>query len=88
MRRVRCWDNGGATADRYTVVWLKPYKHRGITYYVVASMSPNPTHPLGVWGVTDNIRSKPEKEIPEFGKRIRFKDLPEICQKLVSTYFD
>lgn len=88
MKRVRCWDNGGATADRYTVAWIKPYWYKHLPYWTVASMSSDPTHPLGVWGVTDYCTRSPEKEVPEWGKRIPFSKLPEKCQELVRNYWE
>ena len=89
MRRVRCYDNGGATADRYTVVWLRPYKHNCVTYYCVASMSTNPFHPQGVWGSTDTLtRRYSDSECREaFGTRIPFRALPEPCRKAIKQYW-
>ena len=84
MRRVRCYDNGGLTADRYTVVWLKPFKAMGQKYWVVASMSEEPQHPLGVWGTTE-MSHCPDVE-GEHNKRIPFRKLPERCQQLVKDF--
>ena len=47
--RIACYDNGGKTADRYTVVYLETAfeARRGGTYYECVGMSENPFHPQG-----------------------------------------
>lgn len=89
MRRVKCYDNGGTTADRFTVVWLKPMIIDYRKYWVVASMSTDPTHPQGVWG-TSELKYCPDysSEQSEIGKRIPFKALPLICQQLINNYWE
>ena len=91
---VRVYDNGGETADRYTVVYSKrSNKTHGERYYDFRAMSANPFDPCGVglWGETrhypvDSDRGKWPPAMGRtchLGKRIPFADLPEPCQRLV-----
>lgn len=87
---VRCYDNGGTSADRYTVVYTGRYRGKGWFQYV--GMSANPFHPQGVgmhgehpqqidvnkWGFAPAMGRK-----CHLGKRIPFAELPADCQKLV-----
>lgn len=74
-RYVRCYDNGGKTFDRYTVVYTRRNPRDGYAY---RGMSAHPTHPqgFGMFGVL------PQKDGPYLGKRIAFNTLPEECQKV------
>jgi len=79
---VRCYDNQGETIDRYTVVYTGNYSGRnGFCQYV--SMNCSPFHPqgFGQHGESDHVIDKPRYS--HLGKRIKFVDLPEDCQKLV-----
>ena len=97
-RYVRCYDNGGpatekGTIDRYTVVYTGRYRHKtgGSQWYV--GMSGKPFHPQG-FGQRGEYPGHmgPALDRPTYGhlgKKIRFADLPEDCQKLViSDYRD
>lgn len=78
-RYIRCYDNGGETFDRYTVVYTKKRisKRDGFLYI---GMSKNPFHPQG-------FGQHGETDVPRFnvnvGRPIKFNDLPEDCQKAV-----
>jgi len=74
-RRVRIYDNRGATFDRYTVVYLDCPEGRGL--YACLGMSTNPRDPqgFGQHGVAHCG--------PHLGKRIQFDALPEECQEVV-----
>ena len=67
MKRICAYDNGGETADRYTMVTVsKPY--------YIAFSSSNPAHPQGVWSC-EEVDSRIDLEEPgKFGKRIAFTD--------------
>lgn len=86
---VRCYDNGGETCDRYTVVYSG---HRD-GYSRGTSMSGAPFHPQGVcqyfeydkadlwrmgqqWGID-------RPKYSHLGKKIKFTDLPTDCQRAV-----
>jgi len=81
-RWVRCYDDGGRTADRYTVVFTGRYGSRTGGRTWVLGMSASPFHPQGV-----GMRCEYEHRIDRptsrhLGKRIRFDDLPPDCQRL------
>ncbi len=88
-RYIRCYDNGGAdkengTIDRYTVVYTGHYKKSFPHVFDYVAMSGCPFHPQG-FGQHGESNYTPI-DYPSYkhlGKKIRFEDLPEDCQKLV-----
>ncbi len=79
-RRVRmniaCYDNGGETADRYTVVYLdEPEREPGV--FACVGMSDSPFHPQGFGQHSTAMLGA------HLGKRIKFWQLPDDCRKLV-----
>lgn len=80
-RYVRCYDNGGETFDRYTVVFTGNYKGRTECVYV--GMSENPFSPqgFGQHGSSEHVIDWPSYS--HLGKAIKFADLPKDCQELV-----
>lgn len=89
---VRCYDNGGETLDRYTVVFTKkrvnagcfPFPHhRGQFWYVF--MSTNPFHGIGQHGESEELIDCPKYK--HLGKKVAWNSLPEDCKRLViDTY--
>lgn len=80
-RYVRCYDNGGETADRYSVVFTgRRARGAGFPYL---GMSANPFHPQGIGtrGESEYFVDRPTSR--HLGKRIAFEALPEDCRKLV-----
>lgn len=89
-RWVRCYDNGGKTADRYTVLFTGRYPGR-IRFGLC--MSALPFHPQGVGQRFEFNGSNPPDRVGSswsgpsigrscaLGKRIRFEDLPADCQR-------
>lgn len=75
MKNVRIYDNGGKSFDRYTAVYMHRPERTGC--YECRGMSRWPTHPQG-YGMYGS--AMPGRHL---GKRIRFEELPEDCQKLV-----
>lgn len=73
---VRIYDNGGKTFDRYTSVYLQEPENRPNTFNA-RGMSERPFHPQG-FGCS--CSATPGRHL---GKRIKLKDLPKDCQKLV-----
>lgn len=77
--RVRIWDNGGETCDRYTI--LPParagrgQKHRGEWACIAASE--RPYHPQGFG---QHVTAMPGSHL---GKRIHWNDLPPDVQRFV-----
>lgn len=76
---IRCYDNGGETFDRYTVVYSRT--NDGVCHYV--GMSEHPFHPqgFGQHGEDKAIIDRPRYS--HLGKKISFEELPKDCKKLV-----
>lgn len=96
---VRCYDNGGESADRYTVVYSGKYRTVGLkrgerinSWFQYVGMSENPFHPqgFGQHGEHPTLIDVDKWGFPpamgrknHLGKRIPFSQLPPDCQKLV-----
>jgi hypothetical protein len=84
---VRCYDDGGKTLDRYTVVFTGRYKdrpkwgERGHCEYL--GMSENPFSPQGFGQHGDDPSAIDRPTYSHLGKRIKFADLPPNCQNCV-----
>jgi hypothetical protein len=78
-QRIRCWDNGGSTCDRYTVAYMDfpAYYTMPMGQVQMLGMSAAPFHPQGFGQHTVGMPGR------HLGKRIKFSELPEDCQKLV-----
>jgi hypothetical protein len=84
---VRCYDNGGESIDRYTVV----YTQQRNGYSVGVGMSGAPFHPQGFGQHFEYENSRrgngqytvDSPKYSHLGKKIKFTDLPEDCQRLV-----
>jgi len=88
--KVRIYDNGGETTDRYTVVFAGNYnnigKKRGERielWHFVLGMSDAPTHPCGFCQHSSYRQMIDRPTYRHLGHKIKFEDLPEICQKVV-----
>jgi len=97
-RWVRIYDNGGETADRYTVVFSGRYPKTG-REFVYLGMSGAPYHPQGVClhGFSKFQAVDVDKHgfAPalgrkcHLGRRIDWTELPEDCRKAaLETYRD
>lgn len=86
-RYVRCYDNGGETADRYTVVFTGHYTHKTNRTHWCLGMSGNPFHPLGIGAYGESDTQIDYPTYGHLGKKIKFADLTEDCKKCVmQTY--
>lgn len=74
-RYVRCYDNGGETFDRYTVVFSRA---KGRNYL---AMSANPFHPQGFGNHGEGVIDRPS--YGHLGKKIPFTALPPDCKRAV-----
>lgn len=72
-RRVKVYDNGGKTADRYTVIISR--QAMGRTVYDIYNMSADPLDPQGVNMYDFTARSL--HELPYMGLRMKVQALPE-----------
>jgi len=83
-KHVRCYDDGGESIDRYTVIFTKAncfMGERGRVPYL--AMSGAPFHPQGF---CLHCESREPLDIPTYGhlgKKIKFADLPAACRKVV-----
>jgi hypothetical protein len=73
---IQCYDNGGETFDRYTVIYLA-YPERQPRTFAARGMSEHPFHPQGFGQCCSAMVGS------HLGKRIHFNDLPKDCQQLV-----
>lgn len=92
-RYVRCYDNGGETADRYTVCFTGRAASADGDYPYLA-MDSSPFHPQG-FGQHGSTNDRPADVRPgawggvalgrkcHLGRRIAFADLPADCRRLV-----
>ena len=86
-RYIRCYDNSGASIDRYTVVFTGHYRQKtgGVFWYL--AMNAKPFHPQGFGQHGENNVPIDRPTYAHLGKKIKFQDLPEDCQALVrQTY--
>lgn len=79
---LRCYDNGGRSFDRYTIIpprWAKDYKETWEWQAIDASE--NPFYPQGVGQHTIAMPG------PHLGKRVRWDDLPVDVQRFARQSF-
>jgi hypothetical protein len=84
---IDTWDNGGKTADRYTIAisgvqWIGDIEY---TYFIGASK--NPTHPQGLWQHSHEVETKQYNRDSHrhLGKRVSFFSLPEEVQACIRS---
>jgi len=96
-RYVRCYDNGGESADRYTVCFTGKagalHTEGYSTEYCYRAMSAAPFHPqgVGIWGSSKNHHCDVNRwgfapaigRKNHLGTRIPFEQLPKDCKRLV-----
>lgn len=79
--RMRIYDNGGKTLDRYTVLFMdQPENQKGI--FAGLGMSADPFAPNGFG---QHITGMPGRHL---GKRISETDLPVDCRKMLDSEFN
>ena len=84
-RYVRCYDNGGESLDRYTVVFTGNYTHKTGGEFQHLGMNSQPFHGIGMHGSSKDQIDKPTYS--HLGKKIKFQDLPSECQKCVNQSY-
>lgn len=82
-RRVRVWDNGGKTADRYTVVIYRTV--RGATFSDVYGIGEDPNSPQGFnqFSHSGSGRISYDSPDPLMGLRVKVQDLPKEVIKAI-----
>ena len=86
-RYIRCYDNGGESFDRYTVVFTGRYKHRLNGEFLHYGLSASPCSPQGFGqsGTSQNHIDSPSYK--HLGKRINFSDLPQECRFFIKGIY-
>lgn len=82
-RYVRCYDNGGATCDRYSIVFTGRYRHKTGGEFWDVSASALPTHPQGFYQHGGSERPIDRPTSGHLGRRIPFAALPESVRACV-----
>jgi hypothetical protein len=82
-RWIRCYDNGGKTLDRYTVVYTGHYTQNTGGQFWDVCMNASPFHPQGIGQHGESSYPIDRPTYGHLGKKIKFNQLPEDCQKLV-----
>jgi hypothetical protein len=82
-RYIRCYDNMGESADRYTVVFTGNYTHLTVRSHWYLAMNAAPFHPqgFGQHGFSGTPIDRPA--YAHLGKKISFDNLPEDCKTFV-----
>jgi hypothetical protein len=83
-RWIRCYDNGGETADRYTVVFTKK-RIGGVFLYIGASAHPFDPQGFGQHGESEWLIDRPTYS--HLGKRVSFDVLPPDVQKFTTQTY-
>lgn len=86
---VRCYDNGGQSGDRYTVVFTRLGQKkglRGVCLYL--GMNAHPTHPQGIGQHGESDKPIDRPSYAHLGKRVAFDALPADCQKVAMRTYE
>lgn len=86
-RYVRCYDNNGETADRYTVVFTGNYASKTKRQRWYLGMSASPFHPQGFGQHGESSNQIDYPSYKHLGKKIKFEDLPKDCQQCVNQTY-
>lgn len=79
---MRCYDNQGESADRYTIVFTGNYRGRnGSCLYL--GCNAHPFHPQGIGMHGESPEPIDRPGYSHLGRKIAFEALPEDVQKLV-----
>ncbi len=87
---IHCYDNGGRSYDRYTIVFTGRYRHKtgykgdkrlGSFWYIGASE--HPSHPQGFGTVGENDKQIDYPAYGHLGKKVKFAMLPDDVRKFV-----
>jgi len=87
--RIRIWDNGGKTLDRYSIAISGMMEKDGVPYTYFLGASEDPFHPQGFGMHCSEI---PTYEMrgswKHLGKRITFFELPPDVQRFLMDEFN
>jgi hypothetical protein len=90
--RFRLFDNGGRSADRYTLIDARPYAHgeRG-AWRAYLAMNECPTHPQRGIGLTGDLDARSwaacvSRRFRHLGRRIAVSDLPDEARSVAEGW--
>lgn len=81
---LRCYDNGGKTADRYTIIpprWARDYREDAPRTWQAIAASAEPFHPQGI-----GMHTSAEPG-PHLGRRVHWDALPAGVQRFARQTF-
>lgn len=81
---LRCYDNGGKTADRYTILpprWASK-GWRWNEMWMGVGCNERPFHPQGIGGMVTAMAGR------HLGKRVEFSSLPNDVRAYARTFFN
>lgn len=83
-RYIRCYDDGGKSVDRYTVVFTGRYRQKTGGVFIYLAMNAAPFHPQG-FGQHGESEFQPidRPTAKHLGRKVAFSALPDDCRKLV-----
>ena len=81
---LACYDNGGKSCDRYTIMFDTFWKdYKGTTRIDAYAASENPYNPQG-GGMTVSVPSHMDRK--RLGKKLKWSELPEPVQRAVRAW--
>lgn len=86
-RYVHCYDNGGKTADRYTIVLTGRYRHKTGGSFLYLGASTYPFHPQGVGTSEESNKQIDYPAYGHLGKKVSFQSLPSEVQRFVKRTY-
>jgi len=85
-RYVHCYDDGGKSADRYTIVFTGRYRKVGESFLYIGANA-YPFHPQGIGMHGESPTQIDWPTYGHLGKKIPFDKLPEDVQRMtLDTY--
>jgi hypothetical protein len=88
-KKIRCYDNGGESADRYTIIFSGNYRKNtdGVFWYI--GCSENPFSPIGVGSVGESNTQIDTPSYGHLGKKVKYDTLPiNVKSYIISVYCD
>lgn len=82
-RYVHCYDNGGESFDRYTIVFTGRYRHKTGGEFWYLGASEHPFHPQGLGQLGTSPKQIDDPIYSHLGKKVTFQSLPEDVQMFI-----
>ena len=84
---IECWDNGGKTADRFTIAISGIQEYGDREYTIILAASANPFHPQGVGQHCAEVLTRQHRQgsYRHLGERMKYYDLPDDVKRFVAN---